>query len=229
MPRQSRSVKDAGASYPALSHEAEVLIDLIAEILGSRRTALGILRHLSPAGEEMTGANLRDRLRRAIREPNPGLAENRRIQLRAALEFGDRMSHPLPLVGEVLNDPHNAAAIFQKVIGWEPVEMLAVVVVDIHHRYLAHRVISSGSASETTAHPREIFESVIRAGGARFFVGHSHPSGDTTPSEQDIKLTKELLDASKVMDLPLLDHIVVGKGNHCSLRSITQLWNGAPF
>ncbi|MEN9244730.1 MAG: JAB domain-containing protein, partial [Gloeomargarita sp. DG02_5_bins_242] len=78
----------------------------------------------------------------------------------------------------------------------------------------------------TLAHPREIFREAIRLGATRLVVGHNHPSGNVTPSEADLELTRQLLQCSKILDLPLLDHLILGQGHHCSLRSTTRLWDG---
>ena len=68
-------------------------------------------------------------------------------------------------------------------------------------------------------HPREVFGPAIRQGAAAVVLAHNHPSGDPTPSAQDIEVTKRLLDASEVLGIKLLDHVIVGNGSYFSMRN----------
>jgi DNA repair protein RadC len=96
---------------------------------------------------------------------------------------------------------------------------------DIKHQVICTEIISQGSATETTMHPREIFRAVIQAGGSRFIVAHNHPSGNVEPSVDDIAVTKQLLQAAQTLAIPLLDHLIIGNGAHHSIRQSTSLWS----
>ncbi|PMB06601.1 hypothetical protein CEN49_15080, partial [Fischerella thermalis CCMEE 5273] len=78
------------------------------------------------------------------------------------------------------------------------------------------------------APPREIFREVIRQGATRLIVAHNHPSGNIEPSSEDIELTRQLLAGAAFLGIPLLDHLILGNGNHQSLREITTLWEECP-
>jgi DNA repair protein RadC len=82
--------------------------------------------------------------------------------------------------------------------------------------------------SETLAHPREIFQSAIRLGAARIIVSHNHPSGSLDASNEDILLTRQLLEAARLLGIPMLDHVIVCKGEFSSIREATQLWSQVP-
>jgi len=229
MPGKRSVVADAGASYSAHpNHEVRVLYDLVIKVIGSRVGAEKLFRHLIAEDERVTGSNLRDRLRFMLKqEPEiPGFTERQRQQLKAALEFGDRLTRSFPLEGEVMDDPAVAASFIQPIIGWEPVECFVVLALDVKHRYLSSQVISRGAIAETMSHPRDIFGAIIRANGARGIIAHNHPSGMTTPSDEDRTLTRHLLSASTVMCVPILDHLIVSKGSWESMRQITNLWLG---
>jgi DNA repair protein RadC len=78
------------------------------------------------------------------------------------------------------------------------------------------------------ASPRDIFREVIRRGATRVIVAHNHPSGNVEPSLQDIDLTRQLLAGAQFLAIPLLDHLILGNGEHQSLREITTLWDEYP-
>jgi DNA repair protein RadC len=107
---------------------------------------------------------------------------------------------------------------------WQEQERFAVLLLDVKHRILGSKVITIGTATETLAHPRDIFREVIRQGATRVIIAHNHPSGVLEPSPEDISLTEQLLAASKVLAIPLLDHLILGNGDYCSLRQRTNLW-----
>lgn len=78
--------------------------------------------------------------------------------------------------------------------------------------------ISIGSLSASVVHPREVFAETIKYSCASIILVHNHPSGDPTPSREDIAVTERLVKAGKVMDIPVLDHIIIGNKKYCSLK-----------
>ena len=102
------------------------------------------------------------------------------------------------------------------------------MLLDVRNRLLGTQVITIGTATETLAPPREIFREVIRQGATRVIVAHNHPSGNVEPSNEDIELTRQLLTGAQFLGIPLLDHVILGDGNHQSLRDITSLWDEYP-
>jgi DNA repair protein RadC len=218
------SIKDAGAFYSA-NNELGLFGNLIGEVLGCPSAGQKVLEALLLPNEQPTEANVRDRLRKLLQSGHiSGLTENRMQRLQATLELGKRLYLGEPQKGEIVDDPHLAAKAFQA-IAWGDVEQFAVLVMNIKHRLLSTIIISSGSATETCAHPREIFGAVIRAGGSRCIIAHNHPSGSTAPSPEDMALTRQLLQAAKVMDIPILDHLVLAGSSYTSLRQTTTLWD----
>lgn len=107
-------------------------------------------------------------------------------------------------------------------------ERFAVLLLDVKNRLLGTQVITIGTATETLAPPREIFREVIRQGATRVIVAHNHPSGNVEPSQEDIELTRQLLIGGQFLGIPVLDHLILGDGNHQSLREITTLWEDCP-
>ena len=124
----------------------------------------------------------------------------------------------------VVDDPAIAAAALSHELMWQSQERFAVLMLDIKHRLLGTKVITIGTATETLAHPRDIFREVIRQGAVRCLVAHNHPSGNLEPSPEDLALTRQLLQAGQILGIPVLDHLILGNGDFRSLRQTTTLW-----
>jgi DNA repair protein RadC len=158
----------------------------------------------------------------------PGVGPAKATAILAAIELGKRVLHSRPSERTVIDDPAIAAAALSNDLMWQPQERFAVLLLDIKHRLVGTRIISIGTATETLAHPRDIFREVIRQGAIRVIVAHNHPSGNVDPSPEDIALTQQLLAGAQVLGIPLLDHLILGNGNHLSLRQTTHLWQEFP-
>ena len=83
--------------------------------------------------------------------------------------------------------------------------------------------VSSGSLNASIVHPRELFQRAILANAASIIVCHNHPSGDPTPSPEDIALTRKLVEAGQLLDIPILDHVILGYGKYSSFKEMGLL------
>ena len=83
--------------------------------------------------------------------------------------------------------------------------------------------VSSGSLNASIVHPRELFQRAILANAASIIVCHNHPSGDPTPSPEDIALTRKLVEAGQLVDIPILDHVILGYGKYSSFKEMGLL------
>lgn len=153
-----------------------------------------------------------------------GFSETQARRFCALVEIIKRCYVSAPALKTVVDDPSVAASAVMMELGWAPVEKFAVLFLDIKHAIVGKKIISSGTATETLAHPREIFGAAMRAGASRVVVAHNHPSGSLDPSSDDLALTKRLLECAKFMDMPVLDHLIIGNGEYVSLRQTTALW-----
>ena len=81
-------------------------------------------------------------------------------------------------------------------------------------------LVSIGTMDTILCHPREVFRLAIMASAATIIIAHNHPSGEPTPSEADIKITRDLIRAGQLLKIEVLDHIVIGNPTHSSLRSL---------
>ncbi|MDX2231064.1 MAG: DNA repair protein RadC [Leptolyngbyaceae cyanobacterium bins.349] len=157
-----------------------------------------------------------------------GIGEAKATTILAAIELGKRVFQSRPAELTVVDDPAIAAAALSQDLMWQAQERFAVLLLDVKHRLLGTRVITIGTATETLAHPRDIFREVIKHGATRLIVAHNHPSGNTEPSPEDIHLTRQLLSGAQFLGIPLLDHLILGNGDFRSLRQATSLWSELP-
>ncbi|MBM3313398.1 JAB domain-containing protein [candidate division WOR-3 bacterium] len=150
----------------------------------------------------------------------PGIGKAKACQIVAAFELA-RRSDDTPCVRErpELSDPGEVARLARaKVKDWRK-ECFFTFQLDSRNRCIAEVEVSVGSLDTTLAHPREVFERAIRAGAAGIIVVHNHPSGDPTPSDDDIRLTRRLVEAGKILGIRLLDHVVVCRDGQYSFRA----------
>lgn len=157
-----------------------------------------------------------------------GIGPAKATTILAAIELGKRAFQSRPLDRNPIESPAAAAATLSQDLMWQSQERFAVLLLDVKNRLIGTQVITIGTATETLAPPREIFREVIRQGATRVIVAHNHPSGNIEPSPQDIDLTRQLLAGAQFLGIPLLDHLILGDGNHQSLREITTLWEEYP-
>lgn len=157
-----------------------------------------------------------------------GIGPAKATTILAAIELGKRVFQFRSLDRIPIDSPAAAAAALSQDLMWQTQERFAVLLLDVKNRFVGTQVITIGTATETLAPPREIFREVIRHGATRVIVAHNHPSGNIEPSPQDIDLTRQLLSGAQILGIPLLDHLILGDGNHQSLREITTLWEEHP-
>ena len=158
----------------------------------------------------------------------PGLGPAKATTILAAIELGKRAFYSRPPERQLIESPEAAAAALAHELMWQNQERFAVLLLDVKNRLLGAKTITIGTATETLAHPREIFREVLRQGATRLIVAHNHPSGNLEPSQEDIDLTRHLLEGAQYLQIPLLDHLILGQGNHESLRKLTSLWEELP-
>ena len=145
----------------------------------------------------------------------------------ATLQLARRLYSPVP-TALPLESPEAAVAYLSADLMWERQEKFAILMMDVKNRPIGQKVLTVGTATETLAHPRDIFGCAIRSGATRLIVAHNHPSQSTEPSQEDIALTEQLLDGAQTLGIPLMDHLILGGGHFTSLRQQTGLWELFP-
>ena len=100
-----------------------------------------------------------------------------------------------------------------------PKEHLRGLYLNSHNRVIRDEVISIGTINSNMIHPREVFRPAIESNAAAVILAHNHPSGEVTPSEEDIEITKQLVQAGKIMGISLLDHVIITKDAFASISA----------
>lgn len=140
-------------------------------------------------------------------------------QLVAAVELGRRFMIASPDGGRpTINSPADAANLLMLEMGAYDQEHLVVLILDTRNRVIGKSVVYKGSLNTSLLRVGEMFREAIRANAASLIVAHNHPSGDPSPSPEDVAVTRMLVEAGKLLDIPVLDHLVIGQNRFVSLK-----------
>jgi DNA repair protein RadC len=132
---------------------------------------------------------------------------------------------PLPAKMQICDTPELAADYWRRHVAQHPyfnpdVECFVVLLLNTRRRLLGHVLISTGTLDSILVHPREVFRAAITVAASAVILMHNHPSGEAQPSEADIKVTRDLIRAGQLLKIDVLDHVIVGTGQHVSLRAL---------
>jgi DNA repair protein RadC len=148
----------------------------------------------------------------------PGLGAALSSRVVAGIELGRRTLTRAPRARLQFRGPADVAAFVLPQFGAAAVERFGALLLDLRLRLIKTQLISSGTLDATAAAPREVFREATIAGAAAIIVFHNHPSGDPTPSEDDVKLTLRLQDAGEVLGIDVLDHVILADTRYVSLK-----------
>jgi DNA repair protein RadC len=147
----------------------------------------------------------------------PGIGRARAAQVLAAVELGRRTLLRERAGRPRLSSPRQLAALLLPQFGSASVEQFGIVMLDTKHRLIRIKVVSIGSLDSTVVHPREVFREAASASAAAIVLFHNHPSGDPTPSEDDLVLTTRMVSAGGVMGIDVVDHLILADQRYFSL------------
>ena len=148
-----------------------------------------------------------------------GVGPAKAAQIKAAVELGNRFAASTPTEHPVIQSPEDAASLILYEMGALEQEHLNVMLLDTRNRMVKLVEVYRGSLNSSLIRVSEVFKEAVRANAAAIIVVHNHPSGDPTPSPEDISVTHAIVQAGKLLDIEVLDHIVVGKNKIISLKS----------
>ena len=147
-----------------------------------------------------------------------GVGEAKAAQLKAALEIGRRLLLAEPDQRLQVRSPGDLAnPLILEMSGLEQ-ENLKLVMLDNKNRVLRMQTVYVGTINSSQVRIGEVFREAIRQNAASIIVAHNHPSGDPTPSPEDVRVTEEMIEAGKLLEIELLDHLVIGHQRFVSLR-----------
>ncbi|NMC77738.1 MAG: DNA repair protein RadC [Chloroflexi bacterium] len=151
-----------------------------------------------------------------------GIGEAKAAQLKAAIELGRRMLLESPEERPVIHAPGDVASLVEYEMAALDQEHLWVLVLDTRGRVLELDKLYKGSLNASMVRVAEVFRTAIQRNAASIVLIHNHPSGDPTPSQEDIHLTRVVVQAGKLLDIEVLDHLVIGHGRWISLKDKGQ-------
>lgn len=147
-----------------------------------------------------------------------GIGLAKAAQIIASLELANRLAKSRTATRPIIHTPEDAAKLLMTEMRWLQKEHFRILLLNTKHHVLSIPTISIGSLSASIVHPREVFREAIRSSAAAIILAHNHPSGDPSPSDEDIKITKRLTEIGKLMDITVLDHIIIGDGRYLSMK-----------
>ncbi len=146
-----------------------------------------------------------------------GIGLAKAAQILAALELGRRVQASVRMP-TVVRTPQDASDLVMEHLRYLDREVMRLLLLDSKHQVIATPVVSVGTLNASMVHPREIFKECIRRSAAAVIAVHNHPSGDPSPSSEDIKVTKRLFQAGEILGIDLLDHIIIGDNRFVSMK-----------
>jgi DNA repair protein RadC len=147
-----------------------------------------------------------------------GLGPAKATQLKAAMELGRRLLIESPDARPQITSPADAANLVQLQMSLLEQEEVRVLILDTRNRVLDNHTVYVGSLNTSVVRVGELFREAIKQNAAAIIVVHNHPSGDPTPSPEDVRLTEMLVEAGKLLDVEVLDHLIIGQGRFVSLK-----------
>ncbi len=147
-----------------------------------------------------------------------GIGMAKAAQIKAAIELGRRMAAASPEERPVIHAPKDAADLVMYEMMAFTQEQLWVILTDTRNRVISIEKLYKGSLNSSMVRVGELFKAAIQRSAASILIVHNHPSGDPTPSPEDIALTRGVIQAGKLLDVEVLDHLVIGAGKFVSLK-----------
>ena len=148
----------------------------------------------------------------------PGIGPSKATQLKAAFELGRRSMLDQPDNRYQIKTPADAAGLLLHEMNGLDQEHLVVVTLDTKHRVLSQETLYIGNVNTCIIRISEIFRLAIRQNAPAIIISHNHPSGDPSPSQEDIHVTQQIVEAGRLLDIDVLDHLVIGRQRYVSLK-----------
>lgn len=155
-----------------------------------------------------------------------GIGRDKAVTLVAAFSLARKMAHELQTESPVLDNPENVVALLRAHNLVKKVETLQVLLLNTRHRLIRVDEITDGTIDTLLVHPREVFKNAIASNAAAIVLAHNHPSGDPSPSDADIKVTRDIIRAGQLLKIDVLDHVIIGRAtterakDYSSLREL---------
>ncbi len=221
-PEDERPRERLIAHGPAALSEAQLLAILIRNGK-SGRTALDLGRELLERFGSLAGIEQASITEICAIE---GIGPAKAAELKAAIELGRRYQKP-SLAGASFCSSEDVVSYYRPRLKDAKKEIFRCALLDTKNKIIREEIVSMGSLTASIVHPRDTFKAAIRESAAAVIFIHNHPSGDSKPSQEDILLTRRLVQAGEVIGIQVLDHIIIGDSSHFSFRDNGLISRGA--
>jgi len=147
-----------------------------------------------------------------------GIGIAKAVQLKAGIELGQRLARARMSDTVTIRSPRDAFDVLSEQLRYLQKEHFVCLFLNTKNHIIAQETLSMGSLNASIVHPREVFRAAIKCSSASIVCAHNHPSGDPTPSPEDIALTSRLVEAGQIIGIDVLDHVIIGDGDFVSLK-----------
>jgi len=147
-----------------------------------------------------------------------GYTDSEAFKIVSFMELASRLERWTDEQIPKINSPEDVYRLLYPQFREQKKEFFISIALNTKNQIISKDTISIGSLNANIVHPREVFKAAILASAAHIIVSHNHPSGDPTPSREDIEITKKLVEAGKIMSIDVLDHVILGDGRHFSMK-----------
>lgn len=149
-----------------------------------------------------------------------GIGEAKALQIQAGIELGRRLARSSMNETVTIRSPQDVAALLMEDLRYLQKEHFVCLFLNTKNHVIGQETLSMGSLNASIVHPREVFRAAIKRSSASIVCAHNHPSGDPTPSPEDVEITKRLVQAGEIVGIDVLDHIVIGDKRYVSLKEL---------
>lgn len=217
LPRNERPVeKTVSKGVSALSNS-----ELLAILLGSgtrEKSAIGLAEDV--ISKDIEGISyLAESSVQELMSIN-GIGQSKAARIMAAVELGKRIATAPRTKRMGVESSENIARMFIEDMRYEKRELFKALLLNPRGEIISVETISVGELTSTLVHPREVFNQAVKKSAAGIVFVHNHPSGNPEPSEEDIKTTERLSACGKLLGIVVIDHIIIGDGQYCSMQSL---------
>ena len=215
LPKDTRPRERLARLGPRALSDAE----LIAIILRSGAQGINVI---DMATDIVRYYRTLDRLARASftdLQQHHGIGEAKAAQIQAAIELGRRVTRADPENRPRVDSPESVAQLLMSELGYADQEHVKVVLIDTRNGVIATPTIYVGTLNTTNIRIGEVFKEAIKRNAAAIIIAHNHPSGDPTPSPEDVILTRKIIKAGELLNIEVMDHLILGHGRWISMKT----------
>ena len=200
------------------------LLGIIIKTGTKNSTSVDIARHILKLNDNLDSNDLNFLRFLSIEEMAKikGIGRVKAIQLKAVCELANRMNQPLNYKKIKIKEPNDVVKILMNQMQYEKVEVVKVLLLDTKCNIIKIRDVAIGGKNFVNIGMKEVLSESVKVGAPKIILAHNHPSGNSTPSKQDYEVTFKLDQAAKLLGIELLDHIVIGKNEYTSIKSVEK-------